>query len=103
MRWLTLWPPTLVNRCDSLEKIEPVGIYQHFIKLIVAFLNKSAKNTRLCYSLRPHNKTGKGEFSFMVEAYNNDENENTDKTDLSDEGTLEASESGDKPEEDELL
>jgi len=84
----------LVNRCDSLEKIEPVGIYQHFIKLIVAFFNKSAKNTRLCYSLGPHNKTGKGEFSFMVEAYNNDENENnenTDKTDLSDEGALEAS------------
>jgi small subunit ribosomal protein S1 len=39
----------------------------------------------------------------MVEANNNDENENTDKTDLSDEGALEASEGGDKPEEDELM
>ncbi len=39
----------------------------------------------------------------MVEAYNNDENENTDKTDLSDEGALEASEGRDKPEEDELM
>ena len=38
----------------------------------------------------------------MVEAYNNDENENTDKTDLSDEGALEASEGGDKPEEGQL-
>ena len=39
----------------------------------------------------------------MVEAYNNDENENTDKTDLSDEGALEVSEGGDKPEENELM
>jgi small subunit ribosomal protein S1 len=38
----------------------------------------------------------------MVEAYNNDENENTDKTDLSDEGALEASEGGDKSVGDEL-
>jgi small subunit ribosomal protein S1 len=38
----------------------------------------------------------------MVETYNNDENENTDKTDLSDEGALETLEGGDKPEEDEL-
>ena len=34
----------------------------------------------------------------MVEAYNNDENENTDKTDLSDPGATDASETGAKPE-----
>jgi len=38
----------------------------------------------------------------MVEAYNNDENENTDKTDLSDEGALDASEGEKKPEDIEL-
>jgi small subunit ribosomal protein S1 len=38
----------------------------------------------------------------MMEAYNNDENENTDRTDSSDEGALDASQSGDKPEMDEL-
>jgi len=38
----------------------------------------------------------------MVEAYNNDENENTDKTDMSDEGALEASEGQKMPEDDEL-
>ncbi|MEE4261461.1 MAG: 30S ribosomal protein S1 [Desulfobacteraceae bacterium] len=37
-----------------------------------------------------------------MEAYNNDENENTDRTDSSDEGALDASQSGDKPEMDEL-
>ncbi len=38
----------------------------------------------------------------MAEAYNNDENENTDKTDLSDPDALDASETGSKPETDEL-
>jgi small subunit ribosomal protein S1 len=38
----------------------------------------------------------------MVEAYNNDENENTDKTDMSDEGALEASEGEKTPEDTEL-
>jgi small subunit ribosomal protein S1 len=38
----------------------------------------------------------------MVEACNNDENENTDKTDMSDEGALEASEGQKMPEDDEL-
>ena len=38
----------------------------------------------------------------MVEAYNNDENENTDKTDMSDEGALAASEGKKMPEDDEL-
>jgi small subunit ribosomal protein S1 len=38
----------------------------------------------------------------MVEAYNNDENENTNKTDLSDEGALETSEGGETPEDSEL-
>jgi len=38
----------------------------------------------------------------MVEAYNNDENENTDKTDMSDEGALEASEGQKMPEDGEL-
>jgi len=38
----------------------------------------------------------------MVEAYNNDENENTDKTDLSDGNALDASEGGDEPGMDEL-
>ena len=38
----------------------------------------------------------------MVEAYNNDEIENTDKTDMSDEGALEASEGQKMPEDDEL-
>ena len=38
----------------------------------------------------------------MVEAYNNDENENTDKTDLSDEGALEASEGEKTPEDADL-
>ena len=38
----------------------------------------------------------------MVEAYNNDENENTDKTDMSDEGALAASEGQKMPEDDEL-
>ena len=37
----------------------------------------------------------------MVEAQNNDDNENTDKTDLSDEGVLDASAGGEKPENDE--
>ena len=37
----------------------------------------------------------------MVEAHNNDDNENTDKTDLSDEGVLDASAGGEKPENDE--
>ena len=38
----------------------------------------------------------------MVDAYNNDENENTDKTDLPDEGALDASEGGEEPENDKL-
>jgi small subunit ribosomal protein S1 len=38
----------------------------------------------------------------MVEAYSNDENENTDKTDLSDGNALDASEGGDEPGMDEL-
>ena len=38
----------------------------------------------------------------MVEAYNNDENENTDKTELSDGDALDASQGGDKPAVDEL-
>jgi len=38
----------------------------------------------------------------MVEAYDNDENENTDKTDLSDGNSLDASEGGDEPGMDEL-
>jgi len=38
----------------------------------------------------------------MVEAYDNDENENTDKTDLSDGNALDASEGGDEPGMDEL-
>ncbi len=38
----------------------------------------------------------------MVEAHNNDENENTDKTDLSDPGAMDASETGAKPKTDEL-
>ena len=38
----------------------------------------------------------------MVEAYTNDENENTDKTDMSDEGALEASEGEKTPEDTEL-
>jgi small subunit ribosomal protein S1 len=38
----------------------------------------------------------------MVEAYNNDENENTDKTEMSDEGALAASEGQKMPEDDEL-
>ena len=46
-------------------------------------------------------KLAKGVFSFMVEAQNNDDNENTDKTDLSDEGVLDASAGGEKPENDE--
>ena len=37
----------------------------------------------------------------MVEAHNNDDNENPDKTDLSDEGVLDASAGGEKPENDE--
>jgi len=44
----------------------------------------------------------KGVFFFMVDAYNKDENENTDQTDLSDEGVMNPSEGGKKPEEDEL-
>jgi len=47
-------------------------------------------------------KLAKGVFSFMVDAYNNDENENTDKTDLPDEGALDASEGGEEPENDKL-
>lgn len=38
----------------------------------------------------------------MVEANINDDNENTDKTDLSDEGVLDASAGGEKPENDEI-
>ena len=38
----------------------------------------------------------------MVDAYNNDENENIDKTDLPDEGALDASEGGEEPENDKL-
>jgi len=38
----------------------------------------------------------------MMEAYNNDENENTDRTDSSDEGALDESQGGEKPEMDEL-
>jgi len=38
----------------------------------------------------------------MADAYNNDENENTDKTDLPDEGALDASEGGEEPENDKL-
>ena len=44
----------------------------------------------------------KGVFFFMVDAYNKDENENTDQTDFSDEGALNPSEGGKKPEDDEL-
>lgn len=47
-------------------------------------------------------KLAKGVFSFMVEANINDDNENTDKTDLSDEGVLDASAGGEKPENDEI-
>jgi small subunit ribosomal protein S1 len=39
----------------------------------------------------------KGVFFFTVKAHKNDENENTDKTDLSDEGALDASEGEGKP------
>ena len=49
-------------------------------------------------------KMAKGVFFFMVDAYNKDENENenTDQTDFSDEGALNPSEGGKKPEDDEL-
>ena len=46
-------------------------------------------------------KLAKGVFSFMIDANKNDENENTDKADLSDEGALDASAGREKPENDE--